>query len=257
MFPPYAPYASFPSVGAPTRSVGAPLRVGIPYATETLIGGGHLRGSLVPEIFRDEGESAFRGYEATALEQLSKQEPVVVATGGGAPTNEQSRRAMGSGFVVWLVASPERAAERLAANPETEERPLVGGDTLARLRALNDERLELYRRADAAVDVDALSPEMVAGEIINLWEEWRSHPATAGERFYRDDGGAALGGARPEAGRRGLSDVHVAAVVRTATSTYPVIVENGVIGDLGGICRELGLRGRAFCLLYTSPSPRD
>ncbi|MEP6872684.1 MAG: shikimate kinase, partial [Anaerolineaceae bacterium] len=67
------------------------------------------RGRGVPEIFRDEGEEAFRGYEAAALEQLAMREPIVVATGGGAPTNERSRRAMGSGFVVWLVASPERA----------------------------------------------------------------------------------------------------------------------------------------------------
>ena len=209
----------------------------------------------VADIFRDQGESAFRGYEAPALEQLATHDPIVVATGGGAPTNERSRRAMGSGFVVWLVASPERAAERLAANPETEERPLIGGDTLGRLRALNEERLDLYRRADAAVDVDALSPEMVAGEIANLWEEWRAHPATAGERFYREDDGSTLGAVRPGVGRRGLSDVHVAAVVRTATATYPVIVENAALAELGGICRDLGLNGRAFVVTDAAVGP--
>lgn len=214
------------------------------------------RGCSVGDIFRDEGEGAFRGYEAAALRQLATHEPIVVATGGGAPTSEESRRAIGSGFAVWLVASPERAAARLAANPETEERPLIGGDTLARLKALNEERGELYRRADAAVDVDALSPEMVAGEIVNLWEEWRSHPAPAGERFYREDGGAMLGAsARPEGGRRGLADVHVAAVVRTASATYPVVVENAVLGDLGGICRDVGLKGRAFVLTDDAVGP--
>ncbi|MEP7215490.1 MAG: shikimate kinase, partial [Anaerolineaceae bacterium] len=213
------------------------------------------RGRGVPEIFRDEGEDAFRGYEATALDQLATREPIVVATGGGAPTDERSRRALGSGFVVWLVASPERAAERLATNPETEERPLLGGDAPARLRALNDERLELYRRADAAVDVDALSPEMVAGEIMNLWEEWRSHPATAGERFYRNDGGATLGAAQPETGRTGLSNVHVAAVVRTALATYPVVVEDGSLAEVGGICRDLGLKGRAFVVTDDAVGP--
>ena len=213
------------------------------------------RGRGVPEIFRDEGEEVFRGYEAAALEHLAMREPIVVATGGGAPTNERSRRAMGSGFVVWLVASPERAAERLAANPETEERPLIGGATFARLRALNDERLDLYRRADAAVDVDALSPEMAAGEIMNLWEEWRSHPATAGERFYRDDGGPTPGATRPDVGRGGLSDVHVAAVVRTATATYPVVVENAALAQLGGICRDLGLQGRAFVVTDDAVGP--
>ena len=212
------------------------------------------RGQSVPEIFRDEGEAAFRGFEADALRQLASREPIVVATGGGAPTNEASRSAIGSGFVVWLSASPERAAERLAANPETEERPLIGGDTLGRLKALNEERGELYRRADAAVDVDALSPEMVAGEIVNLWEEWRSRPAPAGERFYRE-GVAKPRAARQEAGQRGLADVHVAAVVRTASATYSVVVENAVLGEVGGICRDLGLKGRAFVLTDEAVGP--
>ena len=212
------------------------------------------RGQGVPEIFRDEGEAPFRGFEADALRQLASREPIVVATGGGAPTNEASRSAIGSGFVVWLSASPERAAERLAANPETEERPLIGGDTLGRLKALNEERGELYRRADAAVDVDALSPEMVAGEIVNLWEEWRSRPAPAGERFYRE-GVATPRAARQEAGQRGLAEVHVAAVVRTASATYPVVVENAVLGEVGGICRDLGLKGRAFVLTDEAVGP--
>ena len=216
-----------------------------------------VRGHAVGDIFREEGEAAFRTYEAAALRQLATREPIVVATGGGAPTNEESRRAIGSGFAVWLAASPESAAERLAANPETEERPLIGGDTLRRLKALNEERGELYQRADAAVDVDALSPEMVAGEIVNLWEEWRANPAPAGERFYRDDDGVATFGAsaRPEPGRRGLADVHVAAVVRTATATYPVVVENGSLNDLGGICRDLGFKGRTFVVTDEAVGP--
>ena len=216
-----------------------------------------VRGHAVGDIFREEGEAAFRTYEAAALRQLATREPIVVATGGGAPTNEESRRAIGSGFAIWLAASPESAAERLAANPETEERPLIGGDTLRRLKALNEERGELYRRADAAVDVDALSPEMVAGEIVNLWEEWRANPAPAGERFYRGDDGLSTIGAspRPGPGWRALADVHVAAVVRTATATYPVVVENGSLNDLGGICRDIGFKGRAFVVTDEAVGP--
>ena len=85
-------------------------------------------GRPVTDIFAAEGEPKFRELEAAALRRLAAHEPIVVATGGGAPTDEGSRRAMGSGFVVWLVASPERAAARLAANPETEERPLLEGE---------------------------------------------------------------------------------------------------------------------------------
>lgn len=210
-------------------------------------------GRTVAEIFRDEGEPAFRDYEAAALQKLATQEPVVVATGGGAPTSEKSRQAIASGFVVWLAASPERAAERLAANPQTEERPLIGGDTFARLKAMNEERIDLYRHADAAVDVDALSPEMVAGEVLNLWEEWRSHPAPSRERFYQ--GGAVAGAATLPGGRRGLADLHTAAVVRTPTASYPVVVEDGALSGLGGVCRDLGLKGRAFILTDDAVGP--
>ncbi len=213
-------------------------------------------GRTVAEVFGDDGEGTFRTFEAKTLQEMAKREPIVVATGGGAPTNQTSRQAMGGGFVVWLAASPERAAERLAADPETEERPLMGGDPLARLRALQAERIDLYRGADAAVDVDALSPEMVAGEIAQLWEEWRSRPAPEGERFYRANGvTAGETSPPPEAGLRGLADLHAAAVVTTANTTYPVIVENGAILELGGVCRDLGLRGRAFVLTDEGVGP--
>ncbi|MEO6398826.1 MAG: iron-containing alcohol dehydrogenase, partial [Tepidiformaceae bacterium] len=215
-----------------------------------------LEGRTIGDIFRDDGEARFRDSEAATLRELATREPIVVATGGGSPTNATSRQAMGSGFVVWLAASPERAAERLAANPETEERPLIGGDTFGRLKAMSLERGDLYSRADAAVDVDELSPELVAGEIVNLWEEWRSHPAPTGERFYRKDGVTELSViARPETGRRGLADVYVAAVVRTPTATYPVVVEESSLEDLGGICRDLGLKGRAFILTDDAVGP--
>jgi len=32
-------------------------------------------------------------------------------------------------------------------------------------------RLSLYKAADAAIDVDKLSPEAAAAEVVNLWNE--------------------------------------------------------------------------------------
>ena len=205
-----------------------------------------VSGRSVASIFAEDGEPIFRRLEAQALDNLAAAECLVVATGGGAPTDEQSRRVMGRGFVVWLSASPARAAERLTANPETEERPLLVGDAVGRLSSLLEARRETYARADAAVDVDSMSPEMIAAEVENLWDEWRARPAAQGERFFRDEILAAAVPARTEP--RGLAAVHVAAVVRTPLTSYPVVVENGVLAELGGICRDIGLRGRAFVL---------
>ena len=123
-----------------------------------------VAGRSVADIFRAEGEGHFREREATALQNLAERESIVVATGGGAPTNDESRRAIGRGFVVWLSISPESAAARLASDPTTEERPLLADDPAERLRSLLDARIERYREADSAIDVEGLSPEQAAAE---------------------------------------------------------------------------------------------
>ena len=192
----------------------------------------------IPDIFREEGEGSFRAREADALAALANREPVVVATGGGAPTTEAARRAMGNGFVVWLAVSPETAASRLEKNPDTESRPLLEGDPAGRLASLLAARLEYYQRADASIDVDALSPEQAAAEIEQLWVEWRSHPAPGHERFFTPEVSRADAAQRP----------HVAAVVRTPLASYPVVVEDGALGLLGAVCRDEGLSGRAFLI---------
>ena len=201
----------------------------------------------IPEIFDREGEAMFREREADVLRTLATREPVVVATGGGAPTTPAGRLALGSGFVVWLAVSPAEAARRLAADPSTSERPLLAGDARMRLEALFQARLELYRGADAAIDVDELEPEQVADEVVALWEEWRRDPLPAGERFY---------GTQRAAPRPAPSHIpDPAAIVSTLTASYPVFVSEGVTASLGAICRDLGLKGRAFVVSDEAVGP--
>ncbi|MCK9518626.1 MAG: 3-dehydroquinate synthase [Dehalococcoidia bacterium] len=201
-------------------------------------------GIPVAHIFSREGEAAFRSRERTALAEATARDNVVVATGGGAVTSAEGRDLIGRGFVVWLVVSPERAAGRLQANPDTEERPLLEGDAAGRLRRLLEERRAFYELADAAVDVDALTPEQSAAEVVNLWREARGQ-ATAGRRRFGAE----------EFDSTGQHGPAVAAVVRTAHTQYPVIVQPGVLGELGAVCRERGLRGRAFVVSDTVVGP--
>jgi 3-dehydroquinate synthase len=201
-------------------------------------------GMPVTDVFAHEGEPAFRERERRAVEAATARNNVVVATGGGVVTTSESRELLGRGFVVWLVVSPERAAQRLEANPDTEERPLLAGDADGRLRELLDQRRPLYELADAAVDVDALTPEQCAEEVINLWHEERGHAAGGRRRF----GAEALDG-------EVLHGPAIAAVVRTGWAQYPVIVQPGALGELGHICREQGLRGRAFLVADSTVGP--
>lgn len=208
--------------------------------TDTVVEAQAGRG--IPELFRDEGEAAFRDRERGALESVMEREGVVVATGGGAPTTGASRELLGRGFSVWLAVSPARAAARLSENPATEERPLLAGDVEGRLASLLGARRAWYELADAAIDVETLNPEQAADEIIRLWREARVRPLAAGPRF----------GSESTATPRGL----VAATVTTPNAPeYPILVGDDLLRTIGGICRDAGLRGRAFVVTDSGAGP--
>ncbi|MEJ5221672.1 MAG: 3-dehydroquinate synthase, partial [Tepidiforma sp.] len=171
----------------------------------------------------------------------------VIATGGGAPTIPAARPILGSGFVVWLAVSPAVAARRLLEAPNASERPLLAGDPRARLEALLQSRIELYRGADAAIDCDDLTPEEQAEEIERLWAEWQRDPAPPGERFY-----SPLAFAREAANP---SIPPPAAIVTAPGGTYPVLVGEGALDALGAIARDAGLEGRAFIITDTHVGP--
>ncbi|HMO96260.1 MAG TPA: 3-dehydroquinate synthase [Tepidiformaceae bacterium] len=201
----------------------------------------HAAGRAIPEIFASDGEGAFRELEAAALGRLAGREPIVIATGGGAPTNETSRRVLAEGFCVWLSVSPEEAARRVDADTDGTVRPLLAGGTLDRLTSLLEARAEVYRAADAAVDVDELSPEAVATELELLWDEYsRAHQH---DREPRDEESELP------------PQLQAAAVVRTPGATYPVIVAEGAFEHIGDACRDAGLKGRAFLISDQAVGP--
>jgi 3-dehydroquinate synthase len=181
-----------------------------------------VAGKPVERIFAEEGEADFRRREVRVLEKTSQGHQIVVATGGGAPLTADGRAAIGSGFVVWLQVAPETAASRLLANPGSETRPLLqGGDPRTRLEAMLETRGPLYRQlASCTIPADRAAPAEVADEVIRCWR-------------------AATGG---------TSGGPPAAVVRTPTATYPVIVRESALAELGDVCRQADLTGRAFVI---------
>jgi shikimate kinase len=105
-------------------------------------------GRPIPAIFADQGEAAFRDLEEAVIADLSRQDGLVIATGGGAvlrPANQEALRR--SGLVIWLDVPPEELFER-AGQQGLDSRPLLqGADPLARLRALAESRAEAYQAA--------------------------------------------------------------------------------------------------------------
>lgn len=73
-------------------------------------------GRSIPDIFKEEGEEAFREAEAQVLEELSAYKGAVISTGGGAPTRKMNWMHLQTGIVVFLDVHPDILAERILAD---------------------------------------------------------------------------------------------------------------------------------------------
>jgi shikimate kinase len=120
----------------------------------------------IPFIFEKEGEAGFRKREAAVIEDLSSRDGIVLATGGGAVVDPESRNHLGArGFVVYLHTT---IAQQLARTRRGRERPLLeSGDREAILAELMELRDPMYREiADMVVETDGRKVRMVAEEIL-------------------------------------------------------------------------------------------
>ena len=108
-------------------------------------------GRKIARIFRESGEPYFRDLEAQIVaDLLDSDAPLVIATGGGAPMREDTRRAMKErGVVVWLTASPEEIARRMSGDASTASRrpSLTGASPINEIAAVLAKREPLYRDA--------------------------------------------------------------------------------------------------------------
>ena len=117
-------------------------------------------GKPIPEIFRDDGEPAFRNLESEIIRDLSLQGGQVISTGGGAvlrPENVAVLRQNGRLF--WLDRNPDSLVP-------TDDRPLA--DTAEKMKKLYQEREPIYRTsADVIIPVFG-TPEDTAQSIMQL-----------------------------------------------------------------------------------------
>ncbi|HVA06067.1 MAG TPA: shikimate kinase [Acidimicrobiales bacterium] len=122
-------------------------------------------GMTVPELFAEKGEEAFREAEAEALRRAcTATEASVVSVAGGAVLRADNRALIASaGLVVWLRARPATLAARVG---DGSGRPLLAGDPLETLTALNAVRAPFYAEvATITFDVDDLSAGDVASRV--------------------------------------------------------------------------------------------
>ncbi len=141
-------------MGAGKSSVGRRLaaRLAVPFR-DADIEIESAAGCTISEIFERFGEAEFREGERRVISRLLTQAPHVLATGGGAFINEQTRAEIKrEGISVWLRAPLEILVARVQRR---ETRPLLkNGDPRAILKDLLAIREPIYAEADVTIDTE-------------------------------------------------------------------------------------------------------
>jgi len=122
-------------------------------------------GITISEIFELAGEAKFREMERRAIRDAVDAGTVVLSVGGGAVCNTETAALLNSSsIIVWLKANPETLMARIGS---TASRPLLqGGDPLAILQQLAEERQDDYAIADLTVVTDGMSGNAASDAVL-------------------------------------------------------------------------------------------
>ena len=120
----------------------------------------------IPELFERYGEAEFRDLERRVIRRILRTGPKVLATGGGAFMNEQTRKAISrAGISVWLKADLDVLMERVGRK---SNRPLLKtADPRATMQDLMDKRYPFYSRSEITIISRDEKKEVMAGEVVD------------------------------------------------------------------------------------------
>src|SRR5579871_7035257 len=123
-------------------------------------------GMSIADIFPRHGEADFRSGEARVIARLLDGGPQVLATGGGAVMNADTRQAIKTkGVSIWLNAEIDVLMRRI--NKRRNDRPMLQtADPAARLRELLVEREPFYALADLTVQSREVPHDAIVTDIV-------------------------------------------------------------------------------------------
>lgn len=120
----------------------------------------------IPEIFEQRGEAEFRTGETRVITRLLKERDIVLATGGGAFVNADTRALVKAEAVsVWLKADADVLFARVSRR---SNRPLLKtADPRGTLEKLIADRYPIYAEADVTVLSRDVPQDVVAADVVN------------------------------------------------------------------------------------------
>jgi len=122
-------------------------------------------GMSIKELFAEHGEAYFRDGERKVIRRILKNGPQILATGGGAIMNDETREAIARrGVTLWLNADLDVLMERVSRR---NTRPLLQtADPRAVMKKLLDERYPVYRLSDVHVTSRNVQKQVIVNEAV-------------------------------------------------------------------------------------------
>jgi shikimate kinase len=137
-------------------------------------------GMTIPDIFSIHGEEYFRDGERRVIARLLQDGPIVLATGGGAFMNEETRQNIAEhGISIWLKADLDILMRRVR---KRDTRPLLRNpDPEGTMRRLMELRYPVYATADLTIDSREAPHDRVVADIVKSLSEWldKDHQGSA------------------------------------------------------------------------------
>lgn len=179
-------------------------------------------GASIPWIFEIEGEASFRRREAETIRELTAQDDIVLATGGGAILNPASRALLAErGTVIYLRAGIGAILQRTSHD---KNRPLLQtADPRRKLEELLAQRDPLYREiADLVIDTGRPNVQSMVQTILDQLD------ALAAGRARRTKAAS-----MNQAAQINLN-------VELGERSYPIAIGPGLLADPAALARHVG-----------------
>ncbi len=129
----------------------------------------------IVDIVESQGWDHFRNIEKRLIQEISRQDHLVIAPGGGAVLDVNNIIALRKkGFIIWLKAEPETLLKRVDEDQISmnQRPPLTDKGSLEEIKGVLAERNPFYQWAsEAQLDTTNLSVEMVVERVLSLLQE--------------------------------------------------------------------------------------
>ncbi len=133
------------------------------------------QGIPISDLVRSHGWGCFREIERSIIEEVSKDDHLIIAPGGGAVLDPENVSALRrNGFIIWLKADRQTLLNRMNRDPRTNTRrpTLTGRGTLEEIEETISEREPFYEKAsEVQIETSTLPVDAVVESILTVLKE--------------------------------------------------------------------------------------